>query len=95
MLMLPGAAFIVLPVPYCFFFYAFVGHWFGCGCTEGFNANHFSQVFWAVIALFSVVAAVFTSRVIEKRSKKLWYIAGMVLISVVLYYLCSNMVYVR
>ncbi len=91
-LLLPIAPFVILPIPYCFAFDMFFINWFGCGCTEGFNANHFSQVFWAVIALLCMAAAPFTSRVLDRRLYKVCYIVGVVAVCVIMFYLCSHMI---
>lgn len=75
-LLSPMLLFAVLPYPYSYANSTFFVKWFGCGCPKtnetgkilpaGFNANHFTIIFWSVVSVCAALLAFFLSKKIIK-----------------------------
>ena len=89
---------ILLYFPYLYLNGSLIVNLFGCGCPKidengnmlanQFNANDFTVLFWSITALTTIVISVLISRKIYDKKKKIVYIIGSVLISVLMSYLC-------
>ncbi len=101
-LLSPLLLFAILLIPYNWVNEQFIVDWFGCGCPtvdefgnavySNFNANDFTDLFWSFIAVCVTAISVFLSKRISKD--KMWlrvlYIAGMLLISLLIAYQFSQ-----
>ena len=74
----------VLYIPYNLLNTKVIVKWLGCGCPQidengneivnRFNANHFSQLFWAIMALTVIVISLVQIKKLQKWQYKLLYI---------------------
>ena len=48
----------------------YIVEWFGCGCHAGFNANHFTRLFWLLIAAITTAISVVLSKRIPRS--RMW-----------------------
>ena len=90
---LPLLLFALLVIPYSWVNQRYIVEWFGCGCPKvdefgniidpAFNANDFTGLFWAFVAVGAGVMACFLSKGIpkEKRWLRIGYITAIFLIS--------------
>lgn len=97
-LLTPILLFAILFDPYNFVNQHYIVDWLGCGCptTDAagnivenyFNANDFTALFWLFISTCVTAISVFLSKRIPKE--KMWlrvlYIAGMLLVSLLISY---------
>ena len=59
----------------------------GCGCTgAAFNANHFTLLFWVIVALTIIVISLFQMRAIERPLRRFGYLTLITLTSGVTVY---------
>ena len=87
LLAVPILMLFVLVVPYNYANQEFIVEWLGCGCPQldesgnmiknNFNANDFSRVFWAVIAVVATVISFFVSKkaINENKLIRIAYVA--------------------
>lgn len=90
----PLLLFFLLLVPYSWVNKAFIVEWFGCGCPKvdefgnilspDFNANDFTALFWAFIALCTTGIAVFLSKRIPKVWLRIVYVVCMLAVSLLI-----------
>ena len=102
-LLTPVLLFAVLLIPYSLVNQRIIVDWLGCGCPvideagnlveNNFNANDFTALFWMFVSVCVTVISAFLSRRIPKE--KVWfkvvYIAGMLLISLLITYQFCHM----
>ena len=84
--------FPLLYIPYDFLNTTVIVKWLGCGCprldeqgneiVNRFNANDFTRLFWAGIALIVLVISIFQCRKIERWPSRFLYLAAILLLSV-------------
>ena len=101
-LLSPLLSFAILLIPYNWVNKHFIIDLFGCGCPtvdefgntvySKFNANDFTDLFWAFISVCVTAISVFLSKRISRD--KMWlrvlYIAGMILTSLLIAYQCAQ-----
>ena len=99
LLAVPILMLFVLVVPYKYANQEVIVEWLGCGCTQldesgnlienNFNANDFSRVFWAVIAVVATVISFFVSKkaINENKLIRIAYVALTFVLSSVLSYM--------
>lgn len=105
-LLTPLLIFAILLVPYNLINQRFIVDWLGCGCPviddagniveNNFNANDFTASFWLFVSACVTAISVFLSKRIPKE--KVWlkvlYIAGMIVISLLItYQFCQMMMW--
>ena len=103
-LMTPILLFAILFVPYDLVNQHFIVDWLGCGCPvideagnvveNNFNANDFTALFWLFVSACVTAISAFLAKRIPKE--KVWlrvlYIAGMIVISLLItYQFCQMM----
>ena len=103
-LLTPILLFAILFVPYILVNQHFIVDWLGCGCPvideagnmveNNFNANDFTALFWLFISACVTAISAFLSKIIPKE--KVWlrvlYIAGMLVLSILItYQFCQMM----
>ena len=103
-LLTPILLFAVLLIPYSLVNQHFIVDWLGCSCPvideagnmveNNFNANDFTALFWLFVSACVTAISAFLSKRIPKE--KVWfkvvYIAGMLLISLLItYQFCQMM----
>lgn len=102
----PMLLFVVLPYPYSYANSAFFVKWFGCGCPKtngageivpsGFNANHFTLIFWAVVSVCAAVLALFLSKKVIKGKpwlRALYVVAVLAVSCLISYVLYRHMMW--
>lgn len=82
--------FPLLFIPYSYLNSAVIVKWLGCGCPQideygnviisSFNANDFTRLFWAVIALIVLIISLFAMKHIHKGHLKALYILSILCI---------------
>ena len=90
----PLLAFAVLFLPYAWLNQAYIVDWLGCGCPviddfgniveNNFNANDFTALFWLFVSLCTTAASAFLSGRIPKKWGRVLYVAGMLLMSLLI-----------
>ncbi len=85
----PLLLFPLLFIPYMWLNRAVIVEWLGCGCVDGFNANHFTALFWGVIVVLVTTLCCLSARHIRRRSLRIVYIALSILLSLCFWWLFS------
>ena len=90
----PLLTFAVLFLPYAWLNQAYIVDWLGCGCPviddfgniveNNFNANDFTALFWLFVSLCTTAASAFLSGRIPKKWGRVLYVAGMLLVSLLI-----------
>lgn len=90
----PLLTFAVLFLPYAWLNQAYIVKWLGCGCPviddfgniveNNFNANDFTALFWLFVSLCTTAASAFLSGRIPKKWGRVLYVAGMLLVSLLI-----------
>lgn len=95
-LLSPLLLFVVLPIPYSYLNRFVLVKWLGCGCPKldaagntispGFNANHFTMIFWAVVSVGAAVLAFFLSKkfIGNRKWLRALYVAGILAVSLLI-----------
>jgi formate hydrogenlyase subunit 3/multisubunit Na+/H+ antiporter MnhD subunit len=75
--------------------------WLGCGCPQigpdgkeiarGFNANHFTFLFWTGIGIIVILISIFNLKRISKRKDKESYMTWIVLTVLCIVFIFSSM----
>lgn len=90
--------FPILYIPYSILNTKVIVKWLSCGCPtidengqtikNTFNANHFTLIFWGIIAFIVIIISLFNMRNLTKRRCKLIYMISMAAASIFLAFLC-------
>ncbi|MBO5375166.1 MAG: hypothetical protein J6A54_06965 [Clostridia bacterium] len=89
----PLLLFFVCFIPYGRINSHFLVDWLGCGCVQGFNANDFTRIFWLFIAAWATISSIFLSKILpkEKIALKIYYVIGMLVVSLATAYAFSRL----
>lgn len=87
----PLLLFPVLFIPYMLLNGAVIVEWLGCGCVDGFNANHFTALFWGVIAVLVIVLCCRAARQLQSRPWRVVYILVSSLLALLSGYVCFGL----
>ncbi len=79
----------ILFIPYSFINSKVIVNILGCGCEEGFNANHFTRIFWGVVAVAAIVLSALITRKSENKFRGIVDTVLVAVISVILSYYFS------
>lgn len=87
----PLLLFPLLFFPYLLLNDTVIVDWLGCGCVEGFNANHFTALFWGLVALLVIVLCCRAAGQLQSKPWRAVYILVSSLLALFSGYICCGL----